>query len=115
MKYKGYVGHVKYDESAKIFFGRVIDIEDLVTFEGTSVEEIEQAFRDSVDDYLEFCKELGKEPNKPYSGKFILRTTPENHRQIAIAAAKQDKSINTWSEEVLKEAAIEVLNSQVQT
>lgn len=109
MKYKGYVGHTKYDESAKILFGQVIDIDDVVTFEATNIEEIEQAFRDSVDDYLEFCQELGKEPNKPYSGKFIIRTTPETHRSIAIAAFKQDKSINTWTEEVLQQAAAKVM------
>jgi predicted HicB family RNase H-like nuclease len=109
MKYKGYFGRVEYDEEAEIFFGRVINIDDVITFESDSAKEIKQAFRDSVDDYLEFCSELGKEPNKPYSGKFIFRTTPELHEQIAIAAAKQDKSINTWIEEVVKQATIKTL------
>lgn len=109
MKYKGYFGRVEYDEEAEIFFGRVINIDDVITFESDSAKEIKQAFRDSVDDYLEFCTELGKEPNKPYSGKFIFRTTPELHEQIAIASAKQDKSINTWIEEVVKQAAIKTL------
>ena len=109
MKYKGYFGRVEYDEEAEIFFGRVINIDDVITFESESAKEIKQAFQDSVDDYLEFCAELGKEPNKPYSGKFIFRTTPEVHEQIAIAAAKQDKSINTWIEEVVKQAAAKTL------
>lgn len=109
MKYKGYFGRVEYDEEAEIFFGWVINIDDVITFESESAKEIKQAFQDSVDDYLEFCTELGKEPNKPYSGKFIFRTTPELHEQIAIAAAKQDKSINTWVEEVVKQAAIKTL------
>lgn len=109
MRYKGYFGRVEYDEDAEIFFGRVINVEDVITFESESAKEIKQAFRDSVDDYLEFCASLGKEPNKPYSGKVIFRTTPEVHEQIAIAAAKQEKSINAWIEEVLKQAAVKVL------
>lgn len=109
MNYKGYFSRVEYDEEAEIFFGRVINIDDVITFESESAKEIKQAFQDSVDDYLEFCTELGKEPNKPYSGKFIFRTTPEIHEQIAIAAAKQDKSINSWIEEVVKQAAAKTL------
>lgn len=57
MKYKGYTGHVEYDDEAKIFHGEVLGIKDVVTFQGTTVDEIEQAFKDSVDDYLAFCKE----------------------------------------------------------
>lgn len=112
MRYKGYFGRVEYDEDAEIFFGQAINVEDVITFECESAKEIKQAFRDSVDDYLEFCAELGKEPNKPYSGKFIFRTRPEVHEQIAIAAAKQEKSINTWIEEVLKQAAVKVLTEE---
>lgn len=109
MEYKGYFGRVEYDESAEIFFGRVINIDDVITFESESAKEIKQAFRDSLDDYLEFCAELGKQPGKPYSGKFVFRTTPEIHEKIAVAAAKEDKSINTWIEEVVKQAAAKVL------
>ena len=109
MEYKGYFGLVEYDESAEIFFGRVINIDDVITFESESAKEIKQAFRDSLDDYLEFCAELGKQPSKPYSGKFVFRTTPELHEKIAVAAAKEDKSINTWIEEVVKQAAAKVL------
>lgn len=109
MEYKGYFGRVEYDESGEIFFGRVINIDDVITFESESAKEIKQAFRDSLDDYLEFCAELGKQPSKPYSGKFVFRTTPELHEKIAVAAAKEDKSINTWIEEVVKQAAAKVL------
>jgi len=77
MKYKGYTGHVEYDDEAKIFHGEVLGIKDVVTFQGTTVDEIEQAFKDSVDDYLAFCKERGEEPNRPFSGKFNLRIPPE--------------------------------------
>lgn len=67
LKYKGYSGHVEYDDEAGIFHGEVLDLKDAVTFQGTSVDEVEQAFRDSIDDYVEFCQERGEEPDKPFS------------------------------------------------
>lgn len=65
MKYKGYTGHVEYDGEAKIFHGDVLGIKDVVTFQGTTVDEIEKAFKDSIDDYLAFCKERGEKPEHP--------------------------------------------------
>ncbi len=110
MNYKGYVGRVEHDEQANVLFGRVINTRDVITFEGKTVDEIRQAFHDSVDDYLEFCAELGKEPDKPLSGKLAFRTSLETHRKIYLAAAKTDKSVNAWMDEVLREAAEEVLS-----
>jgi predicted HicB family RNase H-like nuclease len=71
MKYKGYQGHVDYDDKAKLFHGEVVGLRDVITFQGTSVDELEQAFKDSVDEYLDFCKELGRAPEKPFSGKLL--------------------------------------------
>ncbi len=110
MNYKGYTGKVEFDSEAKLFFGRVINIKDVITFEGTTADEILQAFYDSVDDYLEFCAELGREPDKPFSGRLAYRTTPETHRKIAFAAAKLHKSVNAWMDEVLEKAAEQVLS-----
>ncbi|MGZ3632812.1 MAG: type II toxin-antitoxin system HicB family antitoxin [Parachlamydiaceae bacterium] len=95
MKYKGYAGHVEYDDEAKIFHGEVLGIKDVVTFQGTTVDEIEQAFKDSVDDYLAFCKERGEEPDRPFSGKFSLRIPPDLHAKLSIAAQIQGESLNT--------------------
>jgi len=64
MNYKGYMGHGEYDAEAKLFHGEVIGLKDIITFQGTTVEEIEKAFRDSIDDYLMWCKERGEEPEK---------------------------------------------------
>ena len=68
IEYKGYAGMAEYDEEAKIFHGQVINIRDVITFEGESLSDAEKAFRESVDDYLAWCREDGKEPDKPYSG-----------------------------------------------
>lgn len=65
MNYKGYKASIEFDGQAEILFGRVIDMKDVITFAGTTVDEIRQAFHDSVDDYLEFCAQLGKEPERP--------------------------------------------------
>lgn len=102
MKYKGYTGHVEYDEEAKIFHGEVLGIKDVVTFQGTTVFEIEQAFKDSVDDYLNFCKERGEEPDRPFSGKFNLRIPADLHAKLSIAAQIQGESLNTYITKMLQ-------------
>lgn len=96
MKYKGYTGSVEYDPDDRIFHGSVDNITDIVTFQGDSVDELEKAFRDSVDEYLEFCAEDGVEAQRPCSGKFVLRVSPEMHREAASAARTQDESLNGW-------------------
>jgi predicted HicB family RNase H-like nuclease len=101
MEYKGYIGIVNYDSDAKIFHGDVINTKDVITFQGTSVKEIEKAFKDSVDDYIKWCKEEGTSPEKPYSGKFNLRISPELHREIAIASTKMNVSLNKFVEKAL--------------
>lgn len=104
MKYKGYTGYVKLDSEAGIFHGEVIDTRDVITFQGKSVAELEKAFKDSIDDYLAFCRERGEEPNKPFSGKFVLRLSPELHHKIYTRAIESGKSINIWVAEVLNKA-----------
>lgn len=101
MKYKGYTGHVEYDDEAKIFHGDVLGIKDVVTFQGTTVDEIEQAFKESVDDYLAFCKERGEEPDRPFSGKFNLRIPPDLHARLSIAAQLNGESLNNYISKVL--------------
>ena len=98
MEYKGYIGKVEFDSEAGIFHGEVINIRDVITFEGSSVDELNQAFKDSIDDYLEFCASRGEEPEKPFSGKFIVRLSPELHRKAYLKAKLSAKkfSIVGW-------------------
>lgn len=107
MKYKGYEGKIELDPDAHIFHGEVIDTRDVITFQGTSVEELERAFRDSVDDYLQLCKSRGEAPDKAFSGKFLVRIPSALHRQIAIAASLRDESVNKYVARVLREDAKE--------
>jgi predicted HicB family RNase H-like nuclease len=101
LKYKGYVGHVQFDDEAGVFHGEVIDLKDVVTFRGTSVQELQQAFKESVDDYLEFCRERGEEPDRPFSGRLMVRLSPELHRDVYIQAQREGKSLNQWVTERL--------------
>jgi predicted HicB family RNase H-like nuclease len=102
MEYKGYIGKVEVDDEAEILHGEVINLRDVITFEGRTVEELRQAFQDSVDDYLAFCAERGEEPEKPFSGKFVVRMTPELHRKVYTKAKLADKSLNNWVNEMLE-------------
>ena len=101
MKYKGFIGHVEYDDEAKIFHGDIINTRAVITFQGITVDEIEQSFKDSIDDYLDWCKERGKDPDKPYSGKFNLRISPELHKEIVIVSRKKNLSLNKFVEKAL--------------
>jgi len=101
MEYKGYSAKVEFDEDANIFHGEVINLRDVVTFEGETVDQLRQAFQESIDDYLEFCGERGEDPEKPYSGKFVVRVEPELHKRLAIEARKRGVSINALVGETL--------------
>jgi predicted HicB family RNase H-like nuclease len=105
LTYKGYSGHVEFDDEAGLFHGEVLDTRDVITFQGTSVEELTQAFQDSVDDYLELCEKRGEEPDKPFSGRVMLRVPPTLHRRVYAQARKEGKSLNQWIVDKLKEAS----------
>jgi predicted HicB family RNase H-like nuclease len=100
--YKGYIGHVEFDDVTEIFNGEIINIRDVITFQGSSVAEIKKAFKESIDDYLDFCKKRREEPEKPFSGRFNLRLDPELHRQIHITARQHKMSLNQWVTEAIK-------------
>ena len=100
LKYKGYTGTVLFDADDRIFHGRLMGITDVITFEGTSVNELEKDFRSAVDEYLKTCEKLGREPEKPFSGRFMVRVPPELHCAIALAAKRNRKSVNAWVAEI---------------
>jgi predicted HicB family RNase H-like nuclease len=103
MTYKGYIGDVEYDDETKLFHGDVINTRDVITFQGASVGELEKALRDSIEDYISWCEEQGVAPEKPYSGKFNLRLSPELHREVAIAAKRLNTSINAFVEKAIED------------
>ncbi len=94
LTYKGYRASVAYREDDGILFGTVLDLRDTVIFEAESAREVEAAFQGAVDDYLAFCKARGREPDRPYSGRFNLRLKPTLHRAAHLAAAEAEDSMN---------------------
>lgn len=104
MKYKGYSGTIELDQEEGVFHGRVIGIADVVNYEGRTSDELTKAFHDSVDDYVAFCKERGEEPEKPFSGKFVVRISPELHCVIVEAARCSDQSLNAWVKSAIEAA-----------
>jgi len=102
--YKGYLGRVEVDTDADIIYGTVINTQDVITFEGESVAEAKKAFEDSVDVYLEFCKDKGVEPDKPFSGQFVTRISPELHREASSISAAEKMSLNAWVESVIRKS-----------
>ena len=104
LQYKGYSGMVEYDTLGKIFTGEVIGLRDVITFQGRTPEEIEKSFQDSIDFYLEICAKDGVEPDRPFSGRFNVRISPEIHRLVVEAAARNRKSLNQWVVEAIEKA-----------
>lgn len=105
LQHKGYKGHAEFDDEAGLFHGEVLDLRDVITFQGMSVEELEREFRDSIDDYLEFCEERGEEPDRPFSGRLMLRLPPQVHRDAYVRARQEGKSLNQWIAEKLEQAS----------
>jgi predicted HicB family RNase H-like nuclease len=97
LEYKGYAaGPIEFDEDARLFSGVVAGLRDVIHFSGRTADDLAQAFKDSIDDYLAFCEERGSTPEKPYSGNFLVRVDPGLHRKAAIRAAAEGISLNAW-------------------
>ena len=105
MTQDGYVATIELDEEAGLFHGEVINTRDVLTFQGRTLDELNVAFADTIADYIEWCRERGKEPERPYSGNFTVRISPELHRRVATAAARSGKSVNTFVAETLERSA----------
>jgi predicted HicB family RNase H-like nuclease len=102
--HKGYYGRAEYDSSAKTFHGEVVDTKDVITFVAKSGEDLEVAFVESVDDYLDHCASLGETPEKPHSGRLLVRIAPEMHRRLHVLAAISHESINQLVAKAIEDA-----------
>jgi len=102
MKYKDYNGSVEYSDEDSVFFGRIIGINDRITFDGDNVKSLRVNFEEAVDGYLEVCSQTGKEPDKTYKGTFNVRIAPELHRDLAIYSTSHGKTLNSTVEEAIR-------------
>ena len=105
MTYKGYAARIEYSDEDGCFVGRIAGIKDVVGFHAESVRELRAAFEEAVDDYLATCEKVGRAPQKPYSGKLMLRVPPEVHARAAMMAEAHGMSINQWAADVLSKAS----------
>ena len=104
MQYKGYVGSVEFSEADGLFFGKVLGIRALISYEGTNAAELVADFHGAVDDYLSLCEAENSEPEKAYKGSFNVRISPDLHRSIAIHAIQDGMTLNKYVEEALQNA-----------
>ncbi len=104
LTYKGYTARIEFDGQDRIFYGRIVGIVDLISFDASTVKDLEHRFHQAVDNYLAACKKLGQDPNIPCSGKLMLRVPPEVHRRALARAQAAGKSLNQWAAEALAKA-----------
>ncbi len=102
IEYKGYIGSVEFSADDGLFFGKVLGIRTLISYEGTNATELIEDFHSAVDDYLIICHEEGKEPEKAYKGSFNVRLSPELHKKIAIYTIEHDISLNSFVEQSIE-------------
>ncbi|RJQ51508.1 MAG: type II toxin-antitoxin system HicB family antitoxin [Nitrospiraceae bacterium] len=103
MTYKGYMGTVHYSEEDEVFHGKIEAVNDLIMFEGRSVKELKKAFYEAVDDYLETCKKMGREPQKPFKGSFNVRISSDLHKKAVERATRQGVSLNQFVQKAIEE------------
>ena len=103
LHYKGYIGSVEFSEADAVFHGKVVGIKSLISFEGDSVNAIIEDFHNAINEYLEFCAETGKQPEKPFKGSFNVRIGTDLHRKAALAASARGISLNTLVEDAIKQ------------
>jgi len=104
LSYKGYIGTVEFEPDDKILSGKVLGVNDLISYEGRSVAELEADFKTAVNDYLDMCKIKGRAPEKTFSGRFNVRISPDLHAMAAIKASARGKSLNKFVSEAIEKA-----------
>ncbi|HWK07693.1 MAG TPA: type II toxin-antitoxin system HicB family antitoxin [Puia sp.] len=106
LEYKGYYASLHFSSEDEVFYGKLLGIDDLVNFEGASVKELKKAFHEAVEDYLQTCEELGKEPNKTYKGTFNVRIPADLHKSAAVYAGVHNVSLNDFVKTAIQYALL---------
>jgi len=104
LSHKGFIGTFNYVEEDEILFGKIEGVTDLVTFQGTSIDEVKAAYIEAVEDYIFLCAEVGKEPMKSFKGSFNVRLSPQLHRQVSMEAVKHNMNLNQFIQKTLEQS-----------
>lgn len=102
MRYKNYEAIIRYDEGAQVFFGEVVNTRDVLTFEGRSISELKREMKATVEEYLELCRKRKEDPDRPFSGNFVLRLSPQLHSRLYAKAKASGQSLNSFVEQQLE-------------
>jgi len=102
LQYDGFIGSVHFDTDAAVFYGKIEGIDDLVTFEGESVTELQQAFKEAIEDYIEICQQKGKPIHKSYKGSFNVNIPPELHRRAIQTSLMLGISLNQFVKKAIE-------------
>jgi len=106
IEYKGYIGSIEFSEEDEIFFGKVLGIRSLISYEGETAKELVSDFHEAVDEYLDMCESENKEPERAYKGSFNVRISPDLHKKLVVYALNHDMSLNKYVEKVLETAVM---------
>lgn len=101
MKYRGYAARIDFDSREELFVGHLLGLSETIAFHGASVDELRSDFEFAVDHYLAECARMGQKPEKPASGKLLLRLPADIHAAAIVVAATQGKSLNQWVADTL--------------
>lgn len=104
LQYKGFLGSVHFSAEDDVFFGKIEEIDDLISFEASTVKDLHKSFEEAVDDYLELCKKAGKEPLKPAKGSFNIRISPELHRKAIHTSKQMHLNLNQFVQQAIEQA-----------
>ncbi|HMS69805.1 MAG: type II toxin-antitoxin system HicB family antitoxin [Saprospiraceae bacterium] len=102
LEYKGYTGTIEYSHEDQLFYGKVIGIKSLISYEGATGPELEADFKESIDDYLSDCVEMNIKSEKPFKGSFNVRIPTELHKEAAIKAQELNTSLNSFVAESIR-------------
>lgn len=105
-EYSGYIGTIEFSEEDALFFGKVMGIRSLISYEGKNANELISDFHSAVDDYLAVCEAEGREPEKAYKGSFNIRISPELHKQLVVCATSRQMSLNSFVENALRNSVV---------
>ena len=105
-EYRGYIGTIEFSEEDALFFGKVMGIRSLISYEGKNANELISDFHSAVDDYLAVCEAEGREPEKAYKGSFNIRISPELHKQLVVCATSRQMSLNSFVENALRNSVV---------
>ena len=105
-EYRDYIGTIEFSEEDALFFGKVMGIRSLISYEGKNANELISDFHSAVDDYLSVCEAEGREPEKAYKGSFNIRISPELHKQLVVCATSRQMSLNSFVENALRKSVV---------